>query len=440
MPPPPKLDGKDQGLETVDEDLLTPSLVRIDLSKNRIHNPLPGVAHLVELRWLNLSKNKLTVCIDWSGGIPLLLSLSLTRVLPQALDGIANLPSLQVLNVSHNNLSGKLSLGKLRDLNTFVGNGNGLTSLGTYLSLPLPLPLPIPPPCSRSSRSRTRGSAGGLEKLTKLETLILSNNAITELSGWISSATALTKLSASNNPVENFAGLADLKNMKELRLNSTGMRRVGEVVGGMSRLRILEVGGSNGIERWDDVGTLPKGLWQLNLKGTPLSSTPGYADRVVELFDQLDMIDGRRRREKNKSMKVKADGRGGAGGGDRGDGQRIRSADRGAAGGVRGTDQRSGAARGAPQSVVERLGSSSAEQHRREDGKGVDDVVDDHSDDDALDPDEFKADRKRDKRDKREKRVVEKKPPKKKTKTKKKKMGNVAAVLHADKADALSTW
>ena len=213
---------------------------------------------------------------------------------------------------------------------------------------------------------------------------------------------------------------------------------MGEVVGGMSRLRILEVGGSNGIERWDDVGTLPKGLWQLNLKGTPLSSTPGYADRVVELFDQLDMIDGRRRREKNKSMKVKGDGRGGAGGGDRGDGQRIRSADRGAAGGDRGTDQRSGAARGAPQSVVERLGSSSAEQHRREDGKDVDDVVDDHSDDDALDPDEFKADRKRDKRDKREKKVVEKKPPKKKTK--KKKMGNVAAVLHAVKADALSTW
>ena len=64
-----KLDRKDQGLDTVDEDLLTPSLVRVDLSKNRIHNPLPGVAHLVELRWLNLSKNKLTVCIDWSGGM-----------------------------------------------------------------------------------------------------------------------------------------------------------------------------------------------------------------------------------------------------------------------------------------------------------------------------------------------------------------------------------
>jgi len=218
--------------------------------------------------------------------------------------------------------------------------------------------------------------------------------------------------------------------MKELRLNSTGMRRVGEVVGGMSRLRILEVGGSNGIERWDDVGTLPKGLWQLNLKGTPLSSTPGYADRVVELFDQLDMIDGRRRREKNKTTKAKGDGRGGgAAGGDRVDGQRIRSADRGAAGGDPGTDQRSGAAQSVP---------PPAEQQ-------VDDVVDDHSDDDddALDPDEFKADRKRDKmdkmdkRDKREKKVVEKKPPKKKTKKKK---GNVAAVLHADKADALSTW
>ena len=131
--PLPKLDKKNQDLESIDEDLLSPVLVRIDLSKNRLRNPLPDVSHLIELRWLNLSKNNLT-----------------------ALDSIAGLASLQILNVSHNQLAGKLNVGKMRNLNTLVLNGNSLTAVG------------------------------GLEKLHKLETLIVSNNAIAELSGWVS--------------------------------------------------------------------------------------------------------------------------------------------------------------------------------------------------------------------------------------------------------------
>lgn len=240
-----KLDVRKKDLGRLREDDLTPDLVRLDASVNRLTSPLPALGHLVDLRWLNLSKNRLTT-----------------------LDSVASLPGLQVLNLSHNQLEGKLSVGKLRGLNALVVNANQITSLG------------------------------GLERLTKLETLIVSNNRIAELSGWISQATSLTKLSASNNPVTNFSGLASLREMKELRLNSTGMREVGEIVRGMPKLRILEVGGGNAIQRFEDLGELPRGMWQLNLKGTPLAGTSGYEDEVVKRYPHLDVVDGRRRREK----------------------------------------------------------------------------------------------------------------------------------------------
>jgi hypothetical protein len=266
-----KLDRKNRNLERVDEEELTPSLIRLDLSKNVLKGPL-DLLHLVELRWLNLSKNALT-----------------------SLDGFASLPNLRVLNVSYNKLEGKVNVGKLRELTALVLNSNAITSVA------------------------------GLEKLPRLETLIVSNNQITEFGGWISQATSLTKLSASNNPnVVNFSGLKALTAMKELRLNSTGLRRPADVVQGMRTLRILEVGGSNTIESWDDVGALPRGVWQLNLKGTPLSARDSYEQEVVARFPQLDVIDGRRRHEKNTRAgpRVGDKGEGDKGEGSKGEGNK----------------------------------------------------------------------------------------------------------------------
>lgn len=111
-----KLDVSGKDSPRLDEDELTPDLVRLDASSNRLTSPLPALGHLVDLRWLNLSKNRLT-----------------------SLDSVGSLPSLQVLNVSHNELTGKLSVGRLRGLTALVVNANQITSLG------------------------------GLEKLTKLE-------------------------------------------------------------------------------------------------------------------------------------------------------------------------------------------------------------------------------------------------------------------------------
>ena len=404
-----KLDVSGKASPRLDEDELTPDLVRLDASSNRLTSPLPALGHLVDLRWLNLSKNRLT-----------------------SLDSVGSLPSLQVLNVSHNELTGKLSVGRLRDLTALVVNANQITSLG------------------------------GLEKLTKLETLIVSNNRIAELSGWISQATSLTKLSASNNPVTTFSGLRSLHAMKELRLNSTGLHEVGDIVGGMPKLRILEVGGGNGIRRFEELGELPRGLWQLNLKGTPLASTSGYEEEIVKRYPHLDVIDGRRRREKGKFERVRARGRGDAdemkvnqGGGQTSERKKDRNDDND------GGEDGGGADGG-------------GEDGGGEDGGDADEV------DDALDPGAFKvgrvetkADRpakvlggpkmKDNRRDKetggsegragpKKKKRKETKETKEKEKEKRKEkrkenekqmrkgVGAIARVLHAAKDDQLSAW
>jgi hypothetical protein len=392
--PMSKLDVSGKDSPRLDEDELTPDLVRLDASSNRLTSPLPALGHLVDLRWLNLSKNRLT-----------------------SLDSVGSLPSLQVLNVSHNELTGKLSVGRLRGLTALVVNANQITSLG------------------------------GLEKLTKLETLIVSNNRIAELSGWISQATSLTKLSASNNPVTTFSGLRSLHAMKELRLNSTGLHEVGDIVGGMPKLRILEVGGGNGIRRFEELGELPRGLWQLNLKGTPLASTSGYEEEIVKRYPHLDVIDGRRRREKGKVERVRARGRGDA------DGMKVNQ----------GGGQTS-----------ERKKDRNDENDGGEDGGGEDGGDADEVDD-ALDPGAFKVGRVETKADrpakvlggpkmkdnrrdretggsegragpkkKKRKETKEKEKRKEKRKENEKQMrkgvGAIARVLHAAKDDQLSAW
>jgi Leucine-rich repeat (LRR) protein len=354
-----KLDVRKKDLGRLDEDDLTPDLVRLDAAGNRLTSPLPGMGHLVDLRWLNLSKNRLT-----------------------SLDSVASLPSLQVLNVSHNELAGKLSVGRLRGLTALVVNANQITSLG------------------------------GLEKLNKLETLIVSNNKVAELSGWISPATSLTKLSASNNPVTNFSGIRSLREMKELRLNSTGMREVGDVVRGMSKLRILEVGGGNTIQRFEDLGELPRGLWQLNLKGTPLASTSGYGDEVITRYPHLDVIDGRRLREKGGKARTN---RGHLMNHGDGDGGNIDD-----------------------QGRCERGGKG---ETNRDDHHGDDNGND--GSEDVLDPHAFKVKAKQpaatkgglSKQD--ERKVKTRAEP---TKKKRKKVKDIERVLHADKNDQLSAW
>jgi Leucine-rich repeat (LRR) protein len=242
-----KLDKKNQNLTSIEGGELSHSLARIDLSKNSLSKL--DISHCRQLRWLNLSHNKLA-----------------------SIEGFADLPELEVLNVSHNELEGKINVGRLKQLKALVLNGNQLTTIK------------------------------GLEKLHRLETLIVSNNDLSDLGGWISKSVSLKKLSASNNPnIQSFDGLRGLVRMKELRLNGTGMTRVHAFVERMGQLRILEVGG-NRITSWEDVGRLPEGMWQLNLKGNPICDDTG----VRPAYCQQVSAPGRHRRPEKARKKRQA--------------------------------------------------------------------------------------------------------------------------------------
>jgi hypothetical protein len=226
------------------------NLIRIDLSGNALTSA-DNVSVCSNLRWLNLSRN----AID------------------SIQDIVHSCELLEVLNVSQNKLSGKVGVGRLRKLKALVLNGNEVVSVG------------------------------GLEKTTQLETLIISNNNVQALGGWISQAKSIQKLSASNNPMSwgdgEVSGLSQLVNMKELRLNHTGMGRVPEYLMCMKRLRILELG-SNSIESFDDMEVLSslRSVWQLNLKGNPVVRKQGYQERIQCMMPQVDVLDTKRLRPK----------------------------------------------------------------------------------------------------------------------------------------------
>ena len=161
-----------------------------------------------------------------------------------------------------------------------------------------------------------------------------------------------------------------------------------------------------------------------------MSETPGYADRAVEIFDQLDMIDGRRRREKQHA---KRGGR--VGGGDKNAVPLPSSGDRKRKEVAGNREQQEKIDADAVDLGERDRGGASALSPRE---KRNDDDDDDDDDDDALDPDVFKTGQRKEHKATTKKTVSEKEPPKKKKK--KKKVGDVAAVLNSDKADALSAW
>ena len=225
--------------------------MRLDLSNNNIAT-IDTVGGCSNLKWLNISKNNIA-----------------------SLNALSSLEKLEVLNAAQNALEGKVTVGRLRSLKALVLNGNELQLIG------------------------------GLEKLDHLETLILSQNKVESLGGWLGGATALQKLSISHNPVgrepSSTVALKSLTNMRELRLNHCQLHHIPKEIKYMKRLKILELG-SNDIDDIDELGILSSVtmLWQLNLKGCPLTNTAGYRERVLKYVPGLDVLDTKRLRPKQQ--------------------------------------------------------------------------------------------------------------------------------------------
>lgn len=211
------------------------------------------VGACVKLKWLNISKNKIT-----------------------SLQSLSSLESLEVLNAAQNCLEGKVGVGRLRSLKALVLNGNKIDKVG------------------------------GLEKLAVLETLILSQNNITSLGGWLAAASSVQKLSMSHNPLESVGdpcpldALKKLVHMKELRLNHCHLKRIPAQLAAMQRLKILEVG-SNDISKEEDLEPLAhlRSLWQLNLKGCPITQHSRYHDMISGHVPHIEVLDTKRIRPKH---------------------------------------------------------------------------------------------------------------------------------------------
>ena len=224
------------------------SLIRLDLSNNQLTSIDP-IAALPNLKWLSIAKNNIK-CIK----------------------ALQSLSALEVLNASHNELEGKVSVGRIAELRALVLSNNKIQTVG------------------------------GLEKLRKLDTLILSHNNISSLGGWVAGATSLQKLSVSHNPLNVEAATAGLKNltgMKELRMNQCQLSKVPSAVLCMKRLQILELG-SNLINEFENLKVLAsvQSMWQLNLKGCPVTQQDGYQNRMLDLVPRVDVLDTKRIRPK----------------------------------------------------------------------------------------------------------------------------------------------
>jgi hypothetical protein len=228
------------------------ALTRLDLSDNEISH-LDGIAACTSLRWLSLAKNS----------IVMESATSFSSILKELIN-------LQVLNLAHNKFSGNVSIGCLRSLKALILNNNNIVKLT------------------------------GLHNLTELDTLVLSSNAVKggkHLEDWLQGASALEKLSLSQNPLKviSGAGLGKCSMLRELRINHCQLKRLPDCIKHNARLRILE-GGGNEFENVDDisiVGSLPF-LEHVAFKGCPFAGTSGYENLVHALIPSLQTLDNKK--------------------------------------------------------------------------------------------------------------------------------------------------
>ena len=217
------------------------ALTRLDASDNLL-TAADGIAACEALRWLSIAKNAVT-----------------------SLEPLRDLAGLEVLNAARNQLEGRVSVGRLRALKALVLNDNQITAVS------------------------------GLDKL-ELDTLVLSNNRVASLGGWLAGAAALQKLSLSHNPLPELgAALRGCTALQELRLNHCALSTLPAELAHNPGLRILDAGGNRiaDLAALRVLSALPV-LRQLSLKGCPVAQLPGYKERVLQLAPRLRVLDNQR--------------------------------------------------------------------------------------------------------------------------------------------------
>lgn len=175
-------------------------------------------------------------------------------------------PGTTVLNVSHNELKQiPAELANLSALKALILNNNDLRMVEH------------------------------LDTSITLNTLVLSHNAISELSG-VWTLADLTKLSVAHNQLHVIPDdIQRLTALKELRLNHNQITALPSVMRQLPQLEIIDMG-NNQLREYADVevlGELPN-LHSLNLKGNPLCDKTDYKQHIKTMVPTLRVLDGER--------------------------------------------------------------------------------------------------------------------------------------------------
>ncbi|EPZ31723.1 L domain-like protein [Rozella allomycis CSF55] len=196
----------------------------------------------------------------------------------QNLAGLISLVNLKDLDLSYCELSDMTNLCKLKNLmsKSLITLTKVLKLTGNNIGY---IPAEI---CNLSSLKVLLLNENQLETTSNvaalaatLECLILSNNALTDLSG-LEKCRSLTKLNLSNNLIIKLPDLSLMEKLKELRINKNKIKEINAEL--PTCLVILEVG-SNEIKKIDFLKTLNK-LVNVTVKGNKLSEN--YKEKVTK--------------------------------------------------------------------------------------------------------------------------------------------------------------
>lgn len=224
------------------------TLVRLDLSRNRIGFVPKEIGNMAELSFLDLSDNKISALPREIGNLANLTSLNLSNNRFSFVPGeIRNLSKLTSLDLSSNEISSvPIEITNLSELITLDLSGNHIST--------------VPGEIGRLANLTTLGLAnnnilmmpGEIGKLANLTTLDLALNHIKTVPGEIGKLKGLISLKLSDNDISKLPDeIGNLKNLQKLDLKHNPLKALSRAFSNLEGLKELDIVGDE-IKDWPD--------------------------------------------------------------------------------------------------------------------------------------------------------------------------------------------
>ncbi|KAH7315650.1 hypothetical protein KP509_21G058800 [Ceratopteris richardii] len=132
-----------------------------------------------------------------------------------------------------------------------------------------------------------------LQKLTTLNTLVLSKNPLSDIGETLECVPSLSKLSLSDCKLQELGSIKQLKQLKELRLANNNIKYLSKDIANNFRLQIVDLGNNcfKNLSKIEVLKTLPH-LKNLNVRGNPFCLQNNYQEQLKTLLPTLRILDG----------------------------------------------------------------------------------------------------------------------------------------------------